>query len=71
MVVDILHPERLKVAAVVSFYMSSALVVSIYLICTVNHHLTLLIDGLCVRPGQESPFLIIDDFSFHTATRLC
>jgi hypothetical protein len=56
MAIDILHPERLRVAAVVSFYMASALVVSIYLICTVYHHLTLLADGLCVRLG-ESPFL--------------
>ena len=54
MVVDILHPERLLVAAVVSFYMGSALVVSIYLICTVFQCLTLLADGLCVRLGQIS-----------------
>lgn len=57
MVIDMLHPERLRVAAVVTFYMASALVVGIYLICTVYHCLTLLADGLCVRPG-ESPFLI-------------
>ena len=55
MVIDILHPERLRVAAVVTFYMASALVVSIHLICTVYQYLTLLADGLCVRPG-ESPF---------------
>ena len=29
MVIDIFHPERLQVAAVVSFYMASALVVSV------------------------------------------
>jgi hypothetical protein len=72
MVVDILHPERLRVAAVVSFYMASALVVSIYLICTVSHYLTLLADGLCVRP-EESPFLIkkkLKIFFFPIATRL-
>lgn len=51
MVIDMLHPERLRVAAVVTFYMASALVVSIYLICTVHHYLTLFADGLRVRPG--------------------
>ena len=52
MVIDIFHPERLRVAAVITFYMASALIVSIYLICTVYQCLTLLADGLCVRPRE-------------------
>lgn len=37
MATDILHAQRLQVAAVVAFYMASALTVSLYLICTIYH----------------------------------
>ena len=54
MAIDI-HPQTLQVAAVVVFYMASALTVSIYLVYYLPVSLTLsLVDGLCVRPSPKN-----------------
>lgn len=48
--------NHVKVAAVVAFYMSSALVVSILIIETLQSgKLTVLVDGFCVGPN---PFVL-------------
>lgn len=59
MALYILHPQRLQIAAVVAFYMASALTVGICLICTAYHCLILFVDGLRVRPTRSLrvPFL--------------
>lgn len=59
MAVDILHPQRLQVAAVVAFYMAAALTVSVYLICNIDPCLILFVDGLCVRLTWSLRVLLI------------